>query len=765
MRPAGLAVRPVIPVPAPRRHSPFPAVAALSGQGRWPLAVLLFVLALISGALAVAPAPQLPVRLAPGARALLRQMADIPAPSGGEALLLRALAGGLHRIAPQGVARWDSLGNLSYRFPSAATGRLGLLVVTAVDQPGFVVSQVRPDGYLRVQPVSAGRGWPRGYQKLLFANAVTVLTSHGPVGAVGAGLSVHLLPTRSPGKVPGYGLDNLYLDTGASSRAQDRAAGIRLLDPVTLATRVRIAPSDPIWAGPALASRAAIPALASLVAVLSRGATVPPGGIGIAFATERYFGRHGLQRLIAEYQPRTVLLVAPNNGPSWSLAGNDPALRQRWLAASQPMPLRPAPPLLAQYLGSHCQFLLVRFPLAHLHTAAEMLDTRDVAHLLRWLGQFVSGSAGTATALADWPRQPAAMPAPRLPPPPGEPLVVTDLRRLIAVTGVSHHEAPVRRVIRRLIAGNLPAGATLTTGPAGDLILAWGPPHAARSLLFIAHMDEIGWQVQGRLPGGALALQPEGYGLRAFYTGQILLVHTARGAALPGELHFVPAAPGVAFGAAAGRRRWLPRLDLDLSLAQEDALGVGLGDAVAVPKVYRPLLNRRAAARSMDDRVGDAALVAALGRLRGFAPRDRIYFVWSTGEELGLLGAQALARRLHPSYVFALDTFVSSDSPLENPRFADALLGRGFVIRAVDNSIFTPPALVRRLRGIAVASHIPVQVGITGGGNDGSAFLPDGSQVMALGWPLRYSHSPAEVVDTRDVQALTRMVAALVRHW
>ncbi|MGH9704738.1 MAG: M28 family peptidase, partial [Candidatus Acidiferrales bacterium] len=144
--------------------------------------------------------------------------------------------------------------------------------------------------------------------------------------------------------------------------------------------------------------------------------------------------------------------------------------------------------------------------------------------------------------------------------------------------------------------------------------------------------------------------------------------------------------------------------------------------------------------------------------------------VWSTGEELGLLGAAAVAKRMaeaddSPEYVFAIDTFVSSDSPIESKRFADAEIGKGFVIRAVDNSNIVPPELVEKLIKLARANQIPVQYGVTGGGNDGSAFLRYGSIDVAMGWPLRYSHSPGEVIDTRDADALGRMVAAVSRSW
>ena len=60
---------------------------------------------------------------------------------------------------------------------------------------------------------------------------------------------------------------------------------------------------------------------------------------------------------------------------------------------------------------------------------------------------------------------------------------------------------------------------------------------------------------------------------------------------------------------------------------------------------------------------------------------------------------------------------------------------------------------------IAKARRIPLQVGTTNGGNDGSELARWGA--VDVPWPLRYSHSPAEVIDLRDVAALARLVGAL----
>jgi putative aminopeptidase len=152
--------------------------------------------------------------------------------------------------------------------------------------------------------------------------------------------------------------------------------------------------------------------------------------------------------------------------------------------------------------------------------------------------------------------------------------------------------------------------------------------------------------------------------------------------------------------------------------------------------------------------------------LRG---RD-VTFIWSTEEELGLKGAAFFADNAAkegrvPQYVFAIDTFLSSDSPLESKRFADAKLGAGFVVRAVDNSNVAPTSDVVRVVDLATKNRIPVQYGVTGGGNDGSVFLRYGSVDIPLGWPLRYSHSPAEVIDTKDLDALARIVEVLAKKW
>jgi putative aminopeptidase FrvX len=111
--------------------------------------------------------------------------------------------------------------------------------------------------------------------------------------------------------------------------------------------------------------------------------------------------------------------------------------------------------------------------------------------------------------------------------------------------------------------------------------------------------------------------------------------------------------------------------------------------------------------------------------------------------------------------VYAVDTFVSADTPLESSQFAVAPLGRGAVLRGVDDGTVALRSERERVLRVARAQGIPLQVGTTQGSTDGSAISPWGAPNLGIGWPGRYSHGPAEVFDLRDAAALSRLIVAL----
>jgi putative aminopeptidase len=69
------------------------------------------------------------------------------------------------------------------------------------------------------------------------------------------------------------------------------------------------------------------------------------------------------------------------------------------------------------------------------------------------------------------------------------------------------------------------------------------------------------------------------------------------------------------------------------------------------------------------------------------------------------------------------------------------------------------------LIALAAGAGVSLQLGVTRGGTDASAFSAGGAIDVGLSWPGRYSHSPVEVMDLRDLDALTALIVALVNTY
>jgi putative aminopeptidase FrvX len=338
------------------------------------------------------------------------------------------------------------------------------------------------------------------------------------------------------------------------------------------------------------------------------------------------------------------------------------------------------------------------------------------------------------------------------------PVRVDEVDRVLAPLVETYGVSGTEELVRERVMATLPAWARSETDSAGNLWVRIGTGDPL--VVFVAHLDEIGFRVTGVRDDGQLLLEPRGGFLSSLYEAEPALVHTPRGV-IPGV--FPPRDSGFT-------RRSPGPLRVDVGTASREAteaLGVAAGATVTMPKRYVRLGGSRATGRSFDDRVGCAALLLALQRIDPMRLRHAVIFLWSVREEIGLEGARVAANALGltPARVHAIDTFVSADAPLETRTYAYAPLGKGPVIRALDNSAAAPAALVDSLRALARQASIPLQYGTTSGGNDGSTFAPWGVPDVAIGWPLRYSHSPAETIDLRDVAHLADIVRTIAERW
>ncbi|HEX4002230.1 MAG TPA: M20/M25/M40 family metallo-hydrolase [Candidatus Acidoferrales bacterium] len=681
----------------------------------------------------------------------------------------------------------DNLGDVTITIGSGAPRRL---IATPIDEPGYVVSEITDDGYLRLQRLPQSGELPPIFNELYSAQPVRVGTANGKwIDGVVAGLSIHLQNGRMDAP-KSSDIDNMYVDIGASSAAEARKAGVDLLSPVAI-DRYSAGLSDTEIAGASVGDKFGAAAVMEMLREIDPSRI--KGTLTVAFVAQQWVGGRGLERILNTVHADEMIYVgrllpggaatgmqgvhrAPRHEPGDGVllgyqatngipAGLATELKQVADANKIPLAIDYSAPIIpASYLplpAFPAQWVHLGIATAWSNTPSEEIATRDLEDLTGLLTAYATGETPNVPHLAFG--SPIAATAAPERPSGAHPSRDSVLAALVETYAASNHEGPMRDAVRQFVGDAKPE-----QDDAGNLILHLGDAPAGSKtpkILVVAHMDEIGFEVKSISKDGRLEVAELGGMDLSFYEGHPALVHTATGDR-DAIMELPPNWDEANFAWPAESEQAI-RVDVGARTPEEVAkLGIKVGDSITIPKEYRKLLGTRANGRSFDDRVGDAALISAVVAL-GNSLKDRdVTFVWSTGEELGLDGAEAVAKRLAaagrtPDYVFAVDTFVSSDSPLESKRFADAPIGKGFVIRAIDSSNIAPRDAVERVIRLARENQIPVQYGVTSGGNDGATFVPHG----AVGWPLRYSHSPAEVIDTRDVDALARIIEAIAKSW
>ena len=371
------------------------------------------------------------------------------------------------------------------------------------------------------------------------------------------------------------------------------------------------------------------------------------------------------------------------------------------------------------------------------------------------------------------------------------------LKKIVLIPGISSQEGKVSDFIQ----GTLPSSLKVQRDAKANVWFTTGEgrPH----LLFVAHSDELGFVVDKITPQGTAVLRARGGLLAQVCEARPFVIHTAKGPVegiiqpRPGYYQSQSAGSGRSSGqnppqaqpspaqapaqaaplnpaqrpapATAQQQAGQEAFELYLGVSSEQearALGVAEGNQVIYKKKLVELAPDTLSTRAADDRAGCAALLGAALQIDWAKIKGRtITFAWDVEEEIGLVGAQALAKILTPDYVFAIDTFVSTDSPLENKRFGNAILGKGAVLRAIDSSNIVPKTEIRKVAELAKKHAIPVQIANSRGGNDGSVFVREGAVDIPISWPGAYAHSFIEKIVRSDLEALTKLISAIVEEW
>ena len=457
---------------------------------------------------------------------------------------------GLNYYSP----RTDNVGNLIITF---GTGHPLRLIVAPVDEPGYVVSGITEDGYLRVQRVPQSAPNPV-FDSLHFAQPVVIATREGKtVPGVFAGLSVHLQPGRTNGPKMNHP-EELYVDIGAKNADEVRASGVGLLDPIVFAGSdfyLGEQFTHGYAVGKAEGDRYGMAALLELLPKLKLSKSIPKQGTTVvAFVTQSWTGGRGLNRLLEEIRPDEMVYVGRlTKTVGTSREGKDSELGQgvllgvgdakaavtglaarfQEISRQRQIPLKiveaQKPRITSYAKPSEFPERFVQLAVETLwpSTPAETVADKDVLDLEQLLEGYLHVYAAPNVGV------PGGSPY-------RDPRHPIELSDMIRVYGASGHEESVRRTILRA----LPEWAKkkATTDAAGNLVLHLGDGKStehesggvrmftpAPKIVFVAHMDEIGYEVKKIEDDGRLQVEVLGGGYPQYFLGHVVLVHEKNG--------------------------------------------------------------------------------------------------------------------------------------------------------------------------------------------------------------------------------------------
>ncbi|OLY92774.1 Putative aminopeptidase FrvX [Cnuella takakiae] len=279
-----------------------------------------------------------------------------------------------------------------------------------------------------------------------------------------------------------------------------------------------------------------------------------------------------------------------------------------------------------------------------------------------------------------------------------------------------------------------------------------------------AHADEISWFVNYITNEGLIYLKRNGGVDHMIAPGQRVFIHTRNN----GLVKAVFGWPAIHTRLSTPDKENSPKvenlcLDCGARNRQEvEALGIKVGNVVTYQDGFDELANGYYIGRAFDNRIGGfmIAEVARLLKQNGKTLPYSLYIVNAVQEEIGLRGAEMIARRIKPNVAIITDVTHDTSTPMINKMIeGETFCGKG-------PSLSFGPAVHNKLlhfvQDVAAEKEIPVQLRAvsrsTGTDTDSFAYANDGCPSVLISIPLRYMHTTVEMLHRTDIEQTIRLM-------
>ncbi len=277
----------------------------------------------------------------------------------------------------------------------------------------------------------------------------------------------------------------------------------------------------------------------------------------------------------------------------------------------------------------------------------------------------------------------------------------------------------------------------------------------ARKLMICAHIDEIGLIVTGHEEGFLRFGQLGGVDQRMLPGREVTVLSKKRHFGVIGA-----AAPHGASPESMNKSIPMKDLRIDVGLSQKRAeREIPVGTPVSFRSPFFELGKDCVCSKSLDDRACFLAVCRAAELLKDRELPWDVYFVGTISEEVGLRGATMTSFAIDPDVCIASDV-CQAWTPDCKPTDYISKLGEGPRMPIGAN---VAPAVAHGITAAAAEKRIPVQITVSPSrtGTDAWAVQTqrEGIATAVLSLPLRYMHTPQEVINLRDLELLGELMA------
>lgn len=325
------------------------------------------------------------------------------------------------------------------------------------------------------------------------------------------------------------------------------------------------------------------------------------------------------------------------------------------------------------------------------------------------------------------------------------------IKKLTAAAAVGGEEDKIISVLTELLA---PYGE-VKTDSVNNVICTFGKGY---HILLDAHIDEIGLTVTSIADDGFLKFAACGGVDRRMLLGAEVTVWGSQ--EINGVISTLP--PHLQKASDEKKVPEISELSIDIGMDKENAEKlIPLGSKITFKRQFTELLNNQISSNCLDDRAGVAALLLALDELKKLP--IKITALFSTQEELGTRGAKTGPYGRNADEAIAVDVSFGYTPGCKKEECGEIGKGAMIGISPVLNKKISYD-LISAAQKNNIKYQTEVMNGRTGTNADVISISESGIKCGLVSIPLKYMHSPVEIVDINDVESVAELIVSYAKE-